>query len=69
VARDLGVAVELHYLDVPTEELWRRVEARNSEPPWDRHPISRAHLDEWVASFEAPDAGELALFDPAPDAN
>src|SRR3954454_18075458 len=24
VARDLGVGVELHYLDVPTDELWRR---------------------------------------------
>ena len=28
VARSLGVGVELHYLDVPTEELWRRIEAR-----------------------------------------
>ena len=25
VARSLGVGVELHYLDVPTEELWRRI--------------------------------------------
>ena len=31
-ARGLGVRIELHYLDVPTEELWRRIEARNSEP-------------------------------------
>jgi predicted kinase len=67
VARGLGVAVELHYLDVPTDELWRRIEARNSEPPWDRHPISRVHLDEWTAIFQAPDADELALFDSPPD--
>ena len=39
---------------------------RNSEPPWDSYPISRAHLDEWAASFQAPDAAELALFDPPP---
>jgi len=32
VARDLGVGVELHYLDVPTDELWRRIELRNAEP-------------------------------------
>jgi predicted kinase len=35
VARDLGVAVELHFVDVPTDELWRRIETRNTEPPWD----------------------------------
>jgi len=63
-ARGLGVGVELHYLDAPTDELWRRIDARNSEPPWDGYPISRAHLDEWTASFQAPDAAELALFDP-----
>src|SRR5690349_8620516 len=66
-ARGLGVGVELHYLDVPTDELWRRVEARNSEPPWDGYPISRGHLDEWTAIFQAPDADELALFDQPPD--
>jgi len=67
VARDLGVGVELHFLDVPLDELWRRVEARNAQPPWDREPISRAHLDEWAAAFQAPDAAEQALFDPPPE--
>jgi predicted kinase len=62
-ARDLGVSVELHYLEVATEELWRRIEARNSKPPWDDHPIRRADLDRWVRAFQAPDAAELALFD------
>lgn len=66
VARDLGVGVELHYLDVPTEELWRRIDERNSEPPWVDYPISRAHLEEWTASFQEPDAAELAMFDPPP---
>ena len=68
VARGLGVGVELHVLEVPVDELWRRIEVRNSQPPWDSAPIGRAHLDEWAALFEAPDAGELALFDPPPDA-
>ena len=68
-ARTLGVGVELHYLSAPIDELWRRIEARNSKPPWDRGPISRAHLDEWAALFETPDAAELALFDPAPESN
>ena len=65
-ARGLGVGVELHYLDVPTDELWRRIEARNSEPPWDSHPIRRADLDGWIRVFQAPSAAERALFDPPP---
>jgi predicted kinase len=65
-ARGLGVGIELHYLDVATEELWRRIEARNLEPPWDSHPIRRADLDRWVRLFQAPDAAELALFDHPP---
>ena len=69
VARRLGVGVELHYLDVPIDELWRRVEARNSQPPWNSYPISRAHLDEWLRVFQAPDRAELALFDAPPSSD
>ena len=69
VARGLGVGVELHFLDVPVDELWRRIEARNSEPPWDSAPIRRDHLDEWATLFQAPDSAELALFDPPPASN
>ena len=53
-ARGLGVGVELHYLDVSTDELWRRIEARNSEPPWDSHPIRRADLDGGCARSRRP---------------
>lgn len=67
VARGLRVGVELHYLDVATDELWRRIEARNSEPPWDSYPIRRADVDGWLRVFQAPDAAELALLDPPPD--
>ena len=65
-ARGLGVGVELHFLDAPPDELWRRIDARNSEPPWDRHPIRRADLDRWADLFQAPDAAELAGFDVPP---
>src|SRR5438093_12910908 len=47
-ARGLGVGVELHYLNVPTDVLWRRIQARNSQPPWDSYPIRRADLDRRV---------------------
>jgi predicted kinase len=65
-ARRLGVGVELHYLDVPPDELWRRIERRNSQPPWNGHPIRRADFDGWLRDFDAPDADELALFDRPP---
>jgi predicted kinase len=67
VARRLGVGVELHYLYASVDELWRRIEARNSEPPWNNYPIGRADFDEWLDIFQPPDAAELALFDPPPD--
>lgn len=65
-ARALGVGVELHYLEASTDELWRRIEVRNSAPPWDDEPISRADLEEWQSTFQAPDTEELALFDSPP---
>ncbi|MFE3451914.1 AAA family ATPase [Nonomuraea sp. NPDC059194] len=60
-ARELGVGVELHYLDVPFEELCRRVEARTGIP------ITRELMAHYATLFQAPDAEELALFDPPDD--
>jgi predicted kinase len=68
-ARELGVGVELHYLDVEPDILWRRIEARNAEPPWAGHPIRHADLDRWLRVFQAPDGAELALFDSAPNSS
>ena len=48
VARGLGVGVELHYLDVPTDELWRRIEARNSAATVGQLTHRRADLDGWL---------------------
>jgi predicted kinase len=62
-ARRLGVGVELHYVSAPLEELWPRVDARNSMPPWRDQPITRAHLEEWQTLFQEPSAEELELFD------
>ena len=65
-ARGLGVGVELHYVDVPIDELWRRIEARNSEPPWDTEPITAPTSTRGPPAFQAPDAAEMALFDTPP---
>ena len=50
-------------------ELWRRIQARNSEPPWNSYPIGPTDFDVWLRIFQAPDAAELALFDPPPNPN
>jgi predicted kinase len=63
-ARALGAQVELRYLEVSLEERWRRIERRNGDGTWPAAPITREQLAAWDAFFEAPDAAELALFDP-----
>ncbi|MFI7440472.1 AAA family ATPase [Nonomuraea indica] len=65
-ARALGVAVELHYLAAPIDELCRRLEARNAEGRPGTVPISRESLAEYATVFQAPDADELGLFDEPP---
>lgn len=62
-ARALGVPVELHHLDVPTDELRRRVEARNGAGERSAARITRTMLEEYANAFEAPTEQELALFD------
>jgi predicted kinase len=62
-ARQLGARVELRFLDVATDELWRRILERGLEDP----PIRRSDLEEWSTRIEKPDDAEMALFDvPAP---
>ena len=64
-ARELGVAVELHYLEAPVDELWRRLEVRNERAEPGVVPIQREDLERWARQLEAPDDAELALFDPS----
>jgi predicted kinase len=61
-AHELGAALELLYLDVPDNELWRRIQERGREDP----PIRRSDIDEWRQSFEAPDEQELGQYDASP---
>lgn len=62
-ARALGAGVELYYLDVPIEELWRRIEQRNAESTVGSVPITREQFDSYLPYFEAPQRAELDLFD------
>lgn len=59
-ARDLGAAVELHYLSATPDVLFERIQLKGLENP----PLERRALLRWVETFEAPTPDEIALFDP-----
>jgi predicted kinase len=58
-AAGLGARSELHFLDVPEEELLRRLEVRNADLPAGAFRLDRAQLQAWFELFEPPDDGEL----------
>jgi predicted kinase len=58
-ARTIGAAVELHYLAVPADVLFDRIQRRGRERP----SIQREDLFRWSAAFQAPTQEEMALFD------
>lgn len=62
-ARACGARVELHVLDVPFEELRRRLEARRARSDPGAHPVTTEQLASAWAIFEPPSASELALVD------
>lgn len=60
-ARELGAAVELHYLSAPVDVLFERIQRRGLENP----PIKREQMEQWADQFQKPTADEFALFDDA----
>lgn len=62
-ARALGVGVELHYLDVPVEELIERAARRSVSGEWTASPMTRTHFESWAMIFQPPDEAEILLFD------
>lgn len=60
LGRSLGAAVELRFLDVPHEELVRRVVDRHANGGL---AITESHMDEYRGIFQPPTEDELALYD------
>lgn len=60
-ARELGVAFVLHYMDVPYEELYRRLEERNSKLPEGTFTIPRSEMDRYITIFQPPESDELFI--------
>jgi predicted kinase len=58
-AAAVGVETRLHFLDLPREELLRRLAVRNAAAPPDTFRVNAAQLDLWLRSFEPPSPDEL----------
>lgn len=58
-AKQLGASSEVHYLDVPEDELLRRLEKRNSRPSQESFLISEEAMKPWIAFFQKPTLDEL----------
>jgi predicted kinase len=67
-ARDLGVRVELHFLDVELDELIRRTGRRYADAPETTVEMSPAQMQAWASAFQRPSSAELRLFDAPPAA-
>jgi len=65
LARDAGLSVQLHVLDVPVEERWRRVEMRNAQKsvtyqlPFD---VTREMFDFCETMWEPPSDKEMIAY-------
>lgn len=61
-AEALGHTVKLHYLDLPLDQLWTRLNKRNDNLPPGTFPVTREQLDLFDSWFERPTAEELSQY-------
>ena len=58
-AKQLGAGSEVHFLDVPKDELLMRLAKRNLQPSQDSFIISEEAMKPWIAFFQKPTPDEL----------
>ncbi|HSX40490.1 MAG TPA: ATP-binding protein, partial [Candidatus Saccharimonadales bacterium] len=58
-AESLGAKVKIVFLDLPLDELWKRISSRPESQKGTLH-IKREELDEWSTRFERPSEEELS---------
>ena len=58
-AKQLGASSEVHFLDVPEDELMRRLAVRNSQDSQESFHIPKEAMKPWIAFFQRPTADEL----------
>lgn len=58
-AKELGASSEIHFLDVPHDDLLRRLAQRNSQQSKYSFRIPEEMMKPWIASFQNPTPDEL----------
>jgi predicted kinase len=58
-SKRLGASSEVHFLDVPEDELMRRLTIRNSKHSQKSFHISEESMKPWIAFFQRPTLEEL----------
>ena len=58
-AKQLGASSEVHFLDVPHDELLRRLAQRNTQPSQFSFRIPEEMMKPWIALFQKPTLDEL----------
>ncbi len=58
-AKELGASSEVHFLDVPTDELMRRLMARNSQSSPTSFYIPEEMMKPWIGFFQRPTPYEI----------
>lgn len=58
-AKQLGASSEVHYLDVPADELLSRLAERNAQQTQQSFVISAEAMKPWIAFFQKPTPDEL----------
>ena len=58
-AKRLGASSEVHFLDVPEDELLRRLAVRNSQPSQESFHIPEDSMKPWIEFFQRPTPEEL----------
>lgn len=58
-AKEVGASSEVHFLDVPADELMRRLKIRNSQSSPLSFIIPEAMMQPWLGYFERPTPDEL----------
>ena len=58
-AKEIGVNFKIHFMDVPKEELNKRLDKRNNELPAGTFEIPKEKMDEYMEIFQRPEREEL----------
>lgn len=59
-AQSFGAGCQVHYMDVPLEEILYRLDKRNVQNNGDVFQVKPEDIQKWADQFEPPDPNELA---------